>query len=85
MGWEGPKKKFLVLVDVLLEYSEVFRFFLPPTMATIIHNLTDFWNSTGWPVVFCSDGEANLVSAEFDQFLTDKGITRRQSSAGYPQ
>ena len=47
VGLEGPKKKFLVLVDVLSGYSEVFRFLLPPTLATIIHKLTDFWNSTG--------------------------------------
>ena len=65
--------------------DEVFRFLLPPTSATIISKLTDFWNATGWPVVFCSDREANLVSAEFDPFLTDNGITRRWSSAGYLQ
>ena len=84
-GRHGPKKKFLVLVDILSGYSEVFRFLLPPTSATIISKLTDFWNSTGWPVVFCSDGEKNLDSAEFSQFLADNNITRRKSSAGYPQ
>ena len=77
VGKGDPKKKFLVLVDVLSGYAEVFRFLLSPTLATIISKLTDFWNATGWPVVFCSDGEANLVSAEFDQFLADNRITRR--------
>ena len=85
VGVKGPKKKFLVLVDVLSGYSEVFRFDLPPTLATINHKLTDFWNSTVWPVVFCSDGEPNLDSAEFDQFLADNNITRRKSSAEYHQ
>ena len=47
VGLEGPKKNFLVLVDVLSGYSEVFRFLLPLTSATIIHKLTDFWKSTG--------------------------------------
>ena len=74
VGRHGPKKKFLVLVDILSGYSEVFRFLLPPTLATIISKLTDFWNSTGWPVVFCSDGEKNLDSAEFSQFLADNNI-----------
>ena len=35
--------------------------------------------------MFCSDGEVNLVSAEFDQFLADNSITRRRSSARNPQ
>ena len=85
VGLRGPKKKLLVLVDLLSGYSEVFRFLLPPTSATIISKLTDFWNSTGWPVVFCSDGEANLDTAEFSQFLSDNNITRCKSSAAYPQ
>ena len=85
VGLEGPKKKFLVLVDALSGYSEVFRFLLPLTSATVIPKLTDFWNSTGWPVVFCSDGEPNLDSAEFDEFLANNNITRRSLSAGYPQ
>ena len=42
VGWESPKKKFLVLMDVLSGYLEVFRFLLPPTLATIIHKLMDF-------------------------------------------
>ena len=54
-------------------------------MATIINKLTDFWNATGWPVVFCSDGEKNLDSAEFSRFLADNNITCRKSSAGHPQ
>ena len=70
VGERGLKKKFLVLVDVLSGYTEWFRFLLPPTSATIISKLTDFWNATGWTVVFCSDGERNLVSAEFDRFLS---------------
>ena len=85
VGRHGPKKKVLVLVDILSGYSEVFRFLLPPTSATIISKLTDFWNSTRWPVVFCSDGERNLDSADFSQFLADNNITRRKSSARYPQ
>ena len=84
MGEKGPKKKFLVLVDVLLGYSEVLRFVLPPTSATIIHNLTDFWNSKGWPVVFCNDGEPNLDSAEFDEFLANNNITRLKEVDGTP-
>ena len=36
-------------------------------------------------MVFCSDGEPNLDSVEFSQFLVDNNITRRKSSAGYPQ
>ena len=55
VGEKGDRKKFLVLVDILSVYSEVFWFVLPPTSTTIINKLTDFWNSTGWPVVFCSD------------------------------
>ena len=47
VGLEGPKKKFLVLVDVLSGYSEDFWFLLPPTSAIIIHKLMDFWNSNG--------------------------------------
>ena len=47
VGDGGSKKKFLVLVDVLSGYSEVFRFLLPPTSATFISKLTDFWNKTG--------------------------------------
>ena len=35
--------------------------------------------------MFCSDGEPNLVLAEFDQFLSDNNIRKRRSSAGYPQ
>ena len=35
--------------------------------------------------MFCSDEKPMLVAAEFDQFLADNGITRRLSSAGYPQ
>ena len=85
VGETNSKKKFLVLVDILSGYSEVFRFLLPPTSKTIIDKLTDFWNSTGWPVVFCSDGEKNLDSAEFNDFLEANRITRRKSSAGYPQ
>ena len=85
VGDEGARKKFLVLVDVLSGYSEVFRFVLPPTSATIIHKLTDFWNLTWWPVVFCSDGETNFDLQEFNEFLSDNHITRRKSSAGYPQ
>ena len=85
VGDQGNKKKFLILVDVLSGYSEVFPFLTPPTLATIIHKLTDFWNSTGWPVVFCSDGERNLDLVEFDEFLADNKITRRKSSASYPQ
>ena len=54
VGEGGSKKKFLVLVDVLSGYSEVFRFLHPPTSTTVIGRLTDFWNATGWPVVFCS-------------------------------
>ena len=42
VGLIGPKKKFLVLVDILSGYSEVFRFLLPPTTATVISKLTDF-------------------------------------------
>ena len=53
--------------------------------ATIISELLDFWNATGWLVVFCSDGEPNLVSAEFDEFLANNNITRRKSWAVYPQ
>ena len=84
-GEKGDKKKFLVLVDILSGYSEVFRFVLPPTSTAIINKLTDFWNLMGWPVVICSDGEKNLDSAEFDGFLEDNKVTRRKSSAGYPQ
>ena len=36
-------------------------------------------------MVFCSDGEKNLDSAEFSQFLAGNNITLRKSSAGYPQ
>ena len=36
-------------------------------------------------MVFCSDGEPNLDSAEFNQFLADNIITRCNSLAGYPQ
>ena len=85
LGLTGPKKKFLVLVDVLSGYTEVFRFLLPSTSAKIVSKLKDFWNMTGWPVVFCSDSEPNLVSAEFDEILANNNITRRRSSAGYPQ
>ena len=85
VGLQGPKKKFLALVNILSGYLEVFRFLLPPTLATIISKLTEFWNSRGWPVVFCSDREANLDSAEFSQFLADNNINRYKSSAGYPQ
>ena len=85
VGLEGPRKKLLVLVDVLSRYSEVFRFLLSPTSAMIIHKLTDFWNSTGWPVVFCSEGEPILDSAEFDEFIANNNITRLKSSAGYLQ
>ena len=85
VGLQGPKKKFLVLVDILSGYSEVFRFLLPPTSATIISKLTEFWNSTEWSVFFCSDGEANLDSEQFSQFLADNNITRRKSLAGYLQ
>jgi hypothetical protein len=74
VGEGGSKKKFLVLIDVLSGYSEVFRFLLPPTLTTVIGKLTDFWNATGWPMVFCSNGEPILVSAEFDRFLADNGI-----------
>ena len=51
VGEKGQKKKFLVLVYVLSGYSEVFRFVLPLASATIIHKLTDFWNSTGMACV----------------------------------
>ena len=42
VGKKGPKKKFLVLVDILLWYAEVFRFLLPPNLAMAINKLTDF-------------------------------------------
>ena len=74
-----------MLVDVLSGYSEVFRFLLPPTSATIIHKVKDFWNSTVWPVVFCSDGEPNLDSEDISEFLVDNNMVADSDLIGISQ
>ena len=85
VGPRGYKKKLLILVDALTGYAEAIRFLCPPTSASVINLLSDFWHTHEWLSVFASDAELILVSRKFDLFLEKKGITCLLSSAGNPQ
>jgi hypothetical protein len=82
--FEFRNSSYLVTVDYLSSFWEVD--YLPTTTsASIITKLKAHFARYGIPQILMSDNGPNLVSQEFEQFLSKWGIEHHTSSPGFSQ
>uniref|UniRef100_A0A2L2YNI8 Integrase catalytic domain-containing protein n=1 Tax=Parasteatoda tepidariorum TaxID=114398 RepID=A0A2L2YNI8_PARTP len=86
IDYAGPfmEHQFLIVVDSLSKWPEIFAMKTSPTSSNTIYYLEEIFSRHGLPEILVSDNAAIFKSAEFQHFCKSNGIKQRLIAPGYP-